>query len=69
MVSHVGGTIVSVVVVEVIARPSGALSVSVPNSMVVLIVLCSCTVLGDDSMYTRAARLGAGAIGHASRPV
>jgi len=49
------------VVVEVAARALGALRVSVPNSLVVLTVLCSCTILGDDSVYTGAARLGAGA--------
>ena len=66
MVSPVGGTVVSVVVVEVTARASGALRVSVPNSMVVLTILCSCTVLGDDSVYTGATGLGARAIGRAS---
>ena len=69
LVSPIGGTIVSIVVVEVVARALGASRVYVPNSMVVLTVLCSCTVLGDDSVYTGAARLGARAIGHASRPV
>jgi len=57
------------VVVEVAARALGALRVSVPNSMVVLTILCACTILGDDSVYTGACGLGAGAIGHDSRPV
>ena len=68
LVSAVGGTVASIVVVEVAARASGASKVFVPNSMVVL-SFYSTTVLGDDLVHTGVAGLGARAIGHASRHV